>query len=70
MDSSGRPKVLDEEESPAINSTRHGSLSTLTNEKPTNSNGMTKVHDLAFIVTICMAQILALSGLGQGFGMS
>ncbi|KUJ18908.1 MFS general substrate transporter [Mollisia scopiformis] len=40
----------------------------MANEKPGTMFGeMSGIHDACFIITICMAQILALAGLGQGF---
>lgn len=39
-------------------------------EKHEDGKRMSVLHEGAFIVTICMAQILALSGLGQGLGKS
>jgi methylthioribose-1-phosphate isomerase len=46
----------------------NGSRSDIVKEKSTGTEGMSGVHDIAFIITICMAQILALAGLGQGLG--
>jgi hypothetical protein len=47
---------------------RHRSESTI--RKPNVVPHMSAVHEIAFIMTICMAQILALSGLGQALRMS
>ncbi|CZR55885.1 related to Drug resistance protein YOR378W [Phialocephala subalpina] len=48
--------------------TRLGSESDLTVEKTPGQEQMSVVHELTFIITICMAQIFALAGIGQGFG--
>jgi hypothetical protein len=48
---------------------RHGPASgTTLNEKPVGGPQLSRIHELAFITTICTAQILALSALGQGLG--
>ncbi|CZT09641.1 related to Drug resistance protein YOR378W [Rhynchosporium graminicola] len=47
-------------------STRQGSERTATNENCGERKRMSVLHEGAFIITICMAQILALAGLGQG----
>ncbi|CZT10906.1 related to Drug resistance protein YOR378W [Rhynchosporium agropyri] len=49
-------------------STRQGSERTATNENYGERKRMSVLHEGAFIITICMAQILALAGLGQGLG--
>jgi methylthioribose-1-phosphate isomerase len=46
----------------------HGSDSTI--GKPYGIPHMSAIHEIAFIITICMAQILALSGLGQALRIS
>lgn len=48
--------------------TRNGSESEILQKKPRGTEGMSRIHDIALIVTICMAQILALAGLGQALG--
>lgn len=50
--------------------TRVGSESDLNVEKSPILKQMSVIHKVTFIVTICMAQIFALSGIGQGFGES
>jgi len=47
---------------------RNGSDATLTNEEQTEKKRMSSLHDIFFIMTICLAQIFALAGLGQGLG--
>jgi hypothetical protein len=47
---------------------RLGSESELAMEKHSSQKRMSTIHETFFVITICMAQILALSGLGQGFG--
>lgn len=47
--------------------TRQASESAATIEKHEGKQ-MSVLHEYSFIITICMAQILALSGLGQGLG--
>lgn len=52
----------------AGDASRNGSSSEILKEKSYGTEGMSRILDIAFIITICMAQILALSGLGQGLG--
>ena len=52
----------------ASDTSRVGSTADTMNEKSIGTEGMSRIHDIAFIITICMAQILALAGLGQGLG--
>jgi methylthioribose-1-phosphate isomerase len=47
------------------NSLRTGSDFTIEEKGQLHKPQMSKLHEIAFILTICMAQILALAGLGM-----
>jgi methylthioribose-1-phosphate isomerase len=49
---------------------RLGSESDISNLKQPGPPRMSRLHDIAFILTICTAQIMALAGVGQALGMS
>jgi methylthioribose-1-phosphate isomerase len=48
---------------------RLGSESDISNLKQPGAPRMSRIHDIAFILTICTAQIMALAGVGQALGM-
>lgn len=69
MESSDDQSTFHGKETQDNERTLQGLESDLAPEKNLGPAQMSVVHGGAFIITICMAQILALSGLGQGLGM-
>lgn len=63
-----QPRRAQDADSEEIVGSRLGSDSDLPVEKTPVEKQMSMVHEVAFIITICMAQIFALAGIGQGFG--
>lgn len=55
-------------EGDSASETQLGSEPELATDKVPGQKTMSSIHEAFFIITICMAQILALAGLGQGFG--
>lgn len=65
-----RDQVQQEEHEGDVEKSRIGSESDVSDGKVAGHPPMSTIHDIAFIITICSAQIMALAGIGQGLGMS